>query len=302
MANTADFFVTIFCIFFSAKSSTAFSPLSLSKVTHRNGVSPVWGKTAKTSLPFSTQISLIGKDVASGKNRRRNVCAYGLQASVSSDVEASGLKIIIAGAPASGKGTQCELIKNNFGVIHLSTGDMLREAVSAKTEVGIKAKDYMDSGKLVPDEVIIGIVKDRLAEKDCVTQGWLLDGFPRTRAQADALAEEGIEADCFLFLNVPDEILVERVVGRRTDPVTGKIYHMKFSPPEDKEVIERLEHRSDDTEEKVVVRLEQFHANVDAVKGCYKDISIEIDGSAQPSEVASKIAEALDQRKSKVEV
>ena len=108
-------------------------------------------------------------------------------------------------------------------------------------------------------------VQDRLNQDDCKTNGWLLDGFPRTPAQAEALASAGVKADCFLFLNVPDEILVERVVGRRTDPETGKIYHMTFSPPEDEEVLARLEQRSDDTEEKVKVRLEQFHANVDAV-------------------------------------
>jgi len=199
------------------------------------------------------------------------------------------LKMIISGAPASGKGTQCEIIKDNFDVVHLSTGDMLRAAVAAQTEVGILAKEYMDSGKLVPDDVIIGVVKDRLAEEDCTQKGWLLDGFPRTPAQADALAASGINPDCFLFLNVPDSILV----GRRTDPVTGKIYHMTFSPPTDEEILGRLEQRSDDTEEKVVVRLEQFRDNVDAVKGSYRDISVEIDGTARPDVVAVSINEAI---------
>eukprot|EP00636_Phaeomonas_parva_P018800 CAMPEP_0118874334 /NCGR_PEP_ID=MMETSP1163-20130328/15823_1 /TAXON_ID=124430 /ORGANISM="Phaeomonas parva, Strain CCMP2877" /LENGTH=126 /DNA_ID=CAMNT_0006809721 /DNA_START=99 /DNA_END=475 /DNA_ORIENTATION=- len=124
------------------------------------------------------------------------------------------LKIIIAGAPASGKGTQCERIREDFGVVHLSTGDMLRAAVKAGTEVGLRAKEAMESGQLVSDEIIIGIIKDRLAETDCQTKGWLLDGFPRTRAQADALAEAGITADIFLLLDVPDSALVERVVGR----------------------------------------------------------------------------------------
>jgi adenylate kinase len=120
-----------------------------------------------------------------------------------------------------------------------------------------------------------------------------LDGFPRTEAQAVALADAGVSADCFIFLNVPDEILVERVVGRRTDPVTGKIYHMKFSPPDDEEVIARLEQRSDDTEEKVKVRLEQFHANVDAVKDSYGDISVDIDGTQAPTDVAALIDAAI---------
>ena len=120
-----------------------------------------------------------------------------------------------------------------------------------------------------------------------------MDGFPRTPAQAQALKDEGIRADCFLFLNVPDEILVERVVGRRTDPVTGKIYHLKFSPPENEEISSRLVQRSDDTEEKVKVRLEQFHANVKAVKGFYSDIMVELDGSLKPDVVSMKIEEAI---------
>lgn len=121
----------------------------------------------------------------------------------------------------------------------------------------------------------------------------MLDGFPRTEAQAEALASAGISADCFLFLNVPDEMLVERVVGRRTDPETGKIYHMTFSPPEDDAVTARLVQRSDDTEEKVKVRLEQFHANVDAVKSSYTDISVTIDGNQDKNLVNKLIFEAI---------
>ncbi|KAL3822454.1 hypothetical protein ACHAXA_006882 [Cyclostephanos tholiformis] len=206
----------------------------------------------------------------------------------------SGPRLIIAGAPASGKGTQCELIRARYGVVHLSTGDMLRAAVSAGTDVGRRAKDYMDSGRLVPDDVIIGIVKERLDSPDCAEAGWLLDGFPRTLAQAEALAEVGISADCFIFLNVPDEVLVERVVGRRTDPVTGKIYHMTFSPPDDEEILKRLEQRSDDTEEKVKVRLGQFHANVEAVRGSYADIAVEVDGTMRPEEVSTMIMKSID--------
>lgn len=136
-------------------------------------------------------------------------------------------------------------------------------------------------------------MKDRLDSEDCKECGWLLDGFPRTEAQAVALAEAGVSADCFLFLNVPDDVLVERVVGRRTDPETGKIYHMTFSPPEDDEILARLEQRSDDTEEKVKVRLQQFHANVDAVKGSYGDISVDIDGTQAPEDVAALIDAAI---------
>jgi adenylate kinase len=142
-------------------------------------------------------------------------------------------------------------------------------------------------------------VKDRLDASDCREKGWLLDGFPRTQAQANALAEVGVSADCFLFLDVPDEVLVERVVGRRTDPVTGKIYHMKFSPPDDEEVVKRLMQRSDDTEEKVKVRLEQFHANVDSVKDSYVDIMVVIDGNRAPDVVSKDIIEAIETRTKK---
>lgn len=130
-------------------------------------------------------------------------------------------------------------------------------------------------------------------EDDCNSKGWLLDGFPRTEAQAEALADAGISGDCFIMLNVPDEVLVERVVGRRTDPVTGDIYHMTFSPPTDPEVVARLDQRSDDTEEKVKVRLEQYHANVEAVKGSYTDITVEIDGIGKPDEVFKAIEKAV---------
>jgi len=135
-----------------------------------------------------------------------------------------------------------------------------------------------------------------LSKEDCQSRGWLLDGFPRTQAQAKALEESGINADCFLFLSVPDEILVERVVGRRTDPETGKIYHMTFSPPDNDEVRERLVQRSDDTEEKVKVRLEQFHANVDAVKDSYTEISVTIDGNQAPGVVSRAIFEAIESK------
>lgn len=271
-------------------ASTAFSPASTVK----------WGilttqKVSQTQLfEDAVDTNFEGVDVVRllGYNRVNKLIQKGERNS-----QSSGLKLIIAGAPASGKGTQCEHIKKEYGVVHLSTGDMLRAAVAAGSEVGTAAKEYMDAGKLVPDEVIIGVVNDRLNADDCKANGWLLDGFPRTPAQAEALAAAGIEADCFLFLNVPDDILVERVVGRRTDPETGKIYHMTFSPPEDEEVLARLEQRSDDTEEKVKVRLEQFHSNVEAVKGSYSDIGVEIDGTASPTEVAKAVAAAI---KSKV--
>ncbi|GMH58358.1 hypothetical protein TL16_g02592 [Triparma laevis f. inornata] len=204
-------------------------------------------------------------------------------------ITAEGLKpapkIIIAGAPASGKGTQCEIIKERYNVVHPSTGDMLRAAVKAGSEVGMKAKAQMEAGELVSDEVIIGVVNERLAQED-----WLLDGFPRTRAQADAQAVAGITCDSFVFLKVPDEILVERVVGRRTDPETGKIYHLKFSPPPTKEVEERLTHRADDIEEKVKVRLKAFHENVNSIASCYTEVMFEGVESAEAKYIERAVA------------
>merc|ERR1712174_194591 len=192
------------------------------------------------------------------------------------------LRIIIAGAPASGKGTQCQLIKDMYGLVHLSTGDMLRSAIKDRTDVGKEAKEYIDNGKLVPDELVINIVKERLQKEDCQTKGWLLDGFPRTRAQANALAKLGIDVDCFLFLDVPDSEIVQRVTGRRTDSKTGRIYHLAHNPPPDDVHLNTLVHRSDDTEEKVKVRLQQFHDNFNSVKECYEDIIVNVDGNQKP--------------------
>jgi len=203
-------------------------------------------------------------------------------------------KIIIAGAPASGKGTQCEYIVEKFGVVHISTGDALRAEVKAGSDLGKLAKEYMDKGGLVPDEVMIGIVKSRLAESDCKDKGWLLDGFPRTGVQAQAMSDAGIEAEKFILLNVPDATLIERCVGRRSDPETGKIYHLKFNPPPaDPEVQKRLVHRSDDTEEAMVKRIEQYKKNVDAIKGFYKPITQEFDGVGDKMELAKSIADFI---------
>jgi adenylate kinase len=180
-------------------------------------------------------------------------------------------RIIICGAPASGKGTQCEFIKEHFKVVHLSTGDILRAAVDAGNDLGIEAKKYMDKGELVPDSLMINLILARLKENDCETNGWLLDGFPRTGAQADALLAAGVHCDILIQMQVDDSLLVERVVGRRSDPVTGKIYHMKFSPPESDDVRARLVHRSDDTEENILVRLNAYHRNLAAILDKYTD-------------------------------
>ena len=204
------------------------------------------------------------------------------------------LKVIIAGAPAAGKGTQCEMIKSEFGLVHLSTGDILRASVQQGTPLGLQAKAFMDGGQLVPDELIIGVICDRLKEKDCEVNGWLLDGFPRTKSQADALSAAGMIPDCFVMLDVPEEVLVERVTGRRTDPVTGKIYHMKFNPPTDDVVIARLVQRSDDTAEKIIVRYREFQSHIDSIKSCYEDKMVRVDGSIAQAAVSKCVSDILD--------
>jgi len=203
------------------------------------------------------------------KSRRRGTAATRAMAS------GTPMKVMIAGAPAAGKGTQCENIVRDYNLVHISVGDLLRAEVAAGTDAGKRAKGFMDAGALVPNEVVVDMVKNRLAEQDVVERGWLLDGYPRSGEQAEAIEEAGIRPDCFLLINVPDEVLVERVTGRRSDPETGAIYHLKFKPPP-AEVVDRLVQRSDDTEEMVVPRLKTYHDNVNAVVGYYKDVIVEV--------------------------
>ncbi|XP_057995553.1 adenylate kinase 5, chloroplastic isoform X2 [Hevea brasiliensis] len=194
------------------------------------------------------------------------------------------LKVMISGAPASGKGTQCELMVNKFGLVHISTGDLLRAEVSAGTDIGEKAKEFMNAGRLVPDEIVAAMVTARLSREDVKQKGWLLDGYPRSLAQAESLEKLKIRPDVYVVLDVPDEILIDRCVGRRLDPVTGKIYHIKNFPPETEEIKARLITRPDDTEEKVKSRLEIYKQNVEAILSTYSNIMKTIDGS-RPKEV-----------------
>ncbi|KAI6691290.1 hypothetical protein NL676_028118 [Syzygium grande] len=203
------------------------------------------------------------------------------------------LKIMLSGAPASGKGTQCELITKKYGLVHIAAGDLLRAEVAAGSENGKRAKEYMEKGQLVPDEIVVMMVKERLLQSDSLENGWLLDGYPRSLSQATALQEFGLQADLFILLEVPEEILVERVVGRRLDPVTGRIYHLKYSPPETEEIAARLTQRFDDTEEKVKLRLRTHHQNVEAVLSMYKDITIKVNGDAPKENVFAQIDNAL---------
>eukprot|EP00245_Coleochaete_scutata_P017902 TRINITY_DN9029_c0_g1_i1.p1 TRINITY_DN9029_c0_g1~~TRINITY_DN9029_c0_g1_i1.p1 ORF type:complete len:321 (+),score=70.73 TRINITY_DN9029_c0_g1_i1:158-1120(+) len=203
------------------------------------------------------------------------------------------LRVMISGAPASGKGTQCEQIVERYGLTHISAGDLLRAEVAAGTEYGKKAKAYMDAGDLVPDDVVVTMVKARLAQRDAQEKGWLLDGYPRSASQAAALESGGIRPDIFVVLEVPDEILVDRVVGRRQDPVTGKIYHLKYSPPESAEIAARLTQRSDDTEEKVKNRLSTHKSNVASVLSTYEDILAVVDGNRPKDSVFEDVDSLL---------
>ncbi|CAK7344765.1 unnamed protein product [Dovyalis caffra] len=203
------------------------------------------------------------------------------------------LKIMISGAPASGKGTQCELIAKKYGLVHVAAGDLLRAEIASGTENGKRAKEYMERGQLVPNEIVVMMVKERLLQPDSQKNGWLLDGYPRSLSQATALKEFSFRPHLFIVLEVDEEILVERVVGRRLDPVTGKIYHLKYSPPETEEIAARLTQRFDDTEEKVKLRLQTHHQNVEAVLSMYEDITLKVDGNVPKEDVFSQIDGAL---------
>ncbi|KAK9824179.1 hypothetical protein WJX72_008350 [[Myrmecia] bisecta] len=195
---------------------------------------------------------------------------------------------MIAGAPAAGKGTQCAKIVDKFGLVHVSVGDLLRAEVERGTEAGKKAQQYMDQGDLVPNEVVVEMVKNRLSQGDVKEHGWLLDGYPRSASQAEAIEKEGIRPDLFILIDVPDEHLIERIVGRRLDPETGTIYHLKFKPPP-QEVTDRLIQRSDDTEEKARNRLKTHNKNVDAVVSTYDDVLVSVDGTRSMDEVFESI-------------
>ncbi|KAD6119427.1 hypothetical protein E3N88_10698 [Mikania micrantha] len=224
--------------------------------------------------------------------RQRNQ-RYSLQVMASMDKPREPLKVMISGAPASGKGTQCELITSKYDLVHVAAGDLLRAEIAAGSESGKKAKEYMEKGQLVPDEIVVMMVKDRLSQPDSSEKGWLLDGYPRSSSQATALQAYGFKPDIFILLEVPQEILVDRVVGRRLDPVTGRIYHLTYSPPETEEIAARLTQRFDDTEEKVKLRLQTHNQNVESVLTLFEDITVKVDGSLSKEDVFTKIDSAL---------
>jgi len=193
--------------------------------------------------------------------------------------------VLIAGPPGSGKGTQCDLVVNRLGYNHISTGDLLREAVKNRTDLGLQAEGYMAQGKLVPDDLVINLVKVALSSDDVIEHGYLLDGFPRTLNQAKAMHDSDIIPEKLIVLETPDDILFERITGRRLDPDTNKTYHIKFNPPPNDEVAGRLIQRDDDTEEKLKTRLDQYHENIQLIKEFYgENFMVEIINADRPVE------------------
>ena len=183
------------------------------------------------------------------------------------------MKLILLGAPGAGKGTQAEIISKKLNIPTISTGNILRAAVKNGTPVGLKAKEYMDAGKLVPDDVIIGVITERLAESDC-QNGFILDGVPRTIAQAEAIENAGIAFDAVLSLEVADEEIESRMTGRRTCIGCGATYHIKANPPKAEGVCDncggQLEQRKDDKPETVKARLKTYHEETEPLKSFYE--------------------------------
>lgn len=183
------------------------------------------------------------------------------------------MKLILLGAPGAGKGTQAEILKETLGIPTISTGNILRAAIKNGTPVGLKAKEYMDAGHLVPDDVIIGVISERLQEADCAN-GFILDGVPRTIAQAEALEAAGIRFDAVVAIEVPDEKIVQRMSGRRVCEVCGRSYHIVSVPSKVEGVCDscggRLVQRKDDKPETVLDRLAVYHRETEPLKGFYE--------------------------------
>ncbi len=216
------------------------------------------------------------------------------------------MRCILLGAPGAGKGTQAQFITEKYGIPQISTGDMLRAAVKAGTPLGVEAKKVMDAGGLVSDEIILGLIKERLEQDDCA-QGFLFDGFPRTIPQAEALEAQGVKLDCVLEVDVADEEIIKRMSGRRVHPASGRTYHVVFNPPkvEGKDDVtgEDLIQRDDDNEETVRKRLDVYHSQTKPLVAfyCSRAESSEVcatryarvAGVGSVAEIRDKVFEAL---------
>ena len=218
------------------------------------------------------------------------------------------MKIILLGAPGAGKGTQAQFISKHLNIPQISTGDMLRAAVASKSDLGLKAKDIMEKGELVPDDLILDLVKDRISESDC-TNGFLFDGFPRTLDQASALKDRSIAIDCVIEIMVDDNEIIQRMSGRRVHPGSGRTYHITHNPPKreniDDQTGEPLIQRPDDNEETVKKRLAIYHEQTYPLVEFYKSLSngetstnyIEINGVGHIDDIQSQIVKELEKLK-----
>ncbi|MBR3816196.1 MAG: adenylate kinase [Clostridia bacterium] len=210
------------------------------------------------------------------------------------------MKLILLGAPGAGKGTQAEVICNHLSVPTISTGNIIRAALKAETEMGLKAKEYINNGQLVPDAVVIGIIKERLAEDDC-KNGFILDGFPRTIPQAEALDEMGIEIDKVIDIEVPDEKIVERMSGRRVCPACGNSYHLLYKKPEKEGICNacgaELIIRADDHPDTVKERLEVYHSQTEPLKEFYgkKNKLFIVEGQEEVADTSALVLKALEE-------
>ena len=213
------------------------------------------------------------------------------------------MKIVLLGPPGAGKGTQAETLCKTFSIPHISTGNMLREAVEEETDLGLEAKALMDAGILVSDEVIVGLVEDRISKADC-EKGFLFDGFPRTIPQAQALVNRDIFIDAVVEIHVPDEDIIERMSGRRMHPGSGRNYHVIYNPPriEGKDDLtgEDLVQREDDKPETVKDRLEVYQKQTAPLINFYSEISeqdelkyVKVSGTSSPEEVSNEILNKL---------
>jgi adenylate kinase len=211
------------------------------------------------------------------------------------------MNIVLFGPPGSGKGTQAKMLAEKYSVVHISTGDILRENLKRETKLGLEAKSYMDKGELVPDEVLVGIIKDRLSQSDCAS-GFLLDGYPRTIPQADAmkkiLNEIDKKLDAVLNIDVPDEELIKRLTGRRMC-ACGASYHVIFNPPKQEGICDlcgnKLYHRDDDKEEAIMNRLGVYKDQTQPLIDYYRkeDLILTVDGAADIPVVFEEICKVL---------
>lgn len=214
------------------------------------------------------------------------------------------MRLILLGAPGAGKGTQAQFITEKFGIPQISTGDMLRAAVKAETELGLQAKAVMDAGGLVSDDIIIGLVKERIKQDDC-QGGFLFDGFPRTIPQAEAMVSAGVNIDHVVEIAVEDEAIVARLSGRRVHPGSGRVYHIEYNPPKQKNLDddtgEQLVQREDDHEDTVRKRLEVYHSQTAPLISFYQSMTGDavpvyhrIEGVGSVEDIKEKLLNALN--------